>query len=691
MGDDLILDAEDASLIDAKVVAVSAAVGAGAGAAGISIGAAVSRNLIGYTLTGSKLPAAVKAYIEDSSVTAEGDLSATAYEHALIDAGIGAGSAAVAAGGIGLAGAGTGASAENRVSTDVKAYIDGDGSEGVEADTVTLSAHDVSTINAKVAAASLAAAITGGGGAAVSVGVSLATNRIDNAVEAYIANADVGVTTTVGAVSLDAIEEANIDAVSVAASLAIGGGSGFGGGVSGAGAHAQNVILGKTEAYISASVVDSAGAVDIDASNTSDIDAKIIAASGAGGGGAAAGAAAIGVSLAENLIGWNLDASTPATYTTSDNPSQVLTNQTVKITSGAGAGRVYKYIGSSPYVKGGSSTGNGGDGYLARADFADTTKWRRVDLDPSGGAVRAYTANSSIDADGALTLDAISDQTIDATVVSASVAIAGGLVGGTAAGAGSRSENRIAMTVEASIDGDGATGIEASSIRLNADDTSRITADTASASLAVTIAPAGIAVAIAASDALNDIGNTVIAAITNADTQVKARSGAVELIADEGATINALSVAAAAGGASLGGAAGGGAKAVNTITSSIEAKIADDSVVNATGNVKVSATDSSTITANLPAVAVSVGVVALSGAVSYTRNLIGTTIDAEITNANVTSTAGACWFRRTRRQPRRPRRSLWRWPQASARPRRLPRRAWRSGATHRHSSVRALM
>ena len=55
----------------------------------------------------------------------------------------------------------------------------------------------------------------------------------------------------------------------------------------------------------------------------------------------------------------------------------------------------------------------------------------------------------------------------------------------------------------------------------------------------------------------------------------------------------------------------------------------------------MSATDSSTITANLPVVAISGGLVALSGAVSYTRNFIGTTIDAQITDANVTSTGGS--------------------------------------------------
>ena len=132
------------------------------------------------------------------------------------------------------------------------------------------------------------------------------------------------------------------------------------------------------------------------------------------------------------------------------------------------------------------------------------------------------------------------------------------------------------MTVEASIDGDGASGIEAASIRLNADDTSRITANTTSASVAATFAPVGVAIAIAASNAINTIGNTVRAAITNADTVVRARSGVVDVLADEGATIDAKAVASSTALSSLGSASGGGAGAVNTISSKIEATIAGE-------------------------------------------------------------------------------------------------------------------
>jgi hypothetical protein len=288
----------------------------------------------------------VRAYLLDSSVDAGDDIVLTATSAQHINAGTGAGSAAIVAGLVAGAASGTGASVTNRITTDVQAYIDGSGADGVIGDNVLLTAQDESSIKATTASASLAAAI-GVFSAAVSIGVSLAENRVDNAVEAKIADA-ASVESRTGDVRLTADEKSTIQSAAVAVSVAVGAG-GFGFGLSGAGAHAQNVILGSTEAHISGSVVDSAGAVDIDASNTADIDATIVAVSVAGAGGSGGGvAAAIGVSLAENLIGWDPDVSTPATYTTADNPTQVSTNETVKITAGVGAGRVYRYIGSSP-------------------------------------------------------------------------------------------------------------------------------------------------------------------------------------------------------------------------------------------------------------------------------------------------------------------------------------------------------
>ena len=103
----------------------------------------------------------------------------------------------------------------------------------------------------------------------------------------------------------------SITALSIAASVgaAIGGTAGIG--LSGAGADATNVILTDTNAFIEDSGLEATlGNVDVDAANSSSIDALIISASLAlGVGGTAGVGASIGVSLARNYVGWNTDAS----------------------------------------------------------------------------------------------------------------------------------------------------------------------------------------------------------------------------------------------------------------------------------------------------------------------------------------------------------------------------------------------
>ena len=72
---DVILDAENSSTIEAVVLALSDAVGGGEfGGLGLSIGAAIARNYIGYSLDGDSLPIEVQAYIITSSVHADRDL-----------------------------------------------------------------------------------------------------------------------------------------------------------------------------------------------------------------------------------------------------------------------------------------------------------------------------------------------------------------------------------------------------------------------------------------------------------------------------------------------------------------------------------------------------------------------------------------------------------------------------------------
>ena len=299
------LDAASRSGIVAVVAAASLAAGVGGTGVGVSIGAAVARNFIGWKPDGTPAPAEVRAYALDSSLSAAGDLSLTATASQTIGAVVLAGSAAVAAGGVGVAASGSGVSAENKIGVDVQASIDGDREGGISADRVTLTATDTATISSLAGAASLAASLAGSVGASISIGVVLARNTITSEVEASIKNVDNKLESTVGDIRLLADEGASIAAVSAAASFAAGFGGVAGIAVSGAGAEATNVILTKTNAYVQDSTLESAAAIQVDAANTSSIDAIIVAASAALSVGGTVGiGASIGAALATNLIGF---------------------------------------------------------------------------------------------------------------------------------------------------------------------------------------------------------------------------------------------------------------------------------------------------------------------------------------------------------------------------------------------------
>ncbi|MCX7200707.1 MAG: hypothetical protein NTW37_22665, partial [Proteobacteria bacterium] len=498
--DDVSLSASSTSSISSTVAAASLAIGGGGSTGvGVSIGVSVAQNFIGWTPGAStSTPAQVQAYLKDSSVRADGDLTHSALARQTIQSVVLAGSAAVAAGGSsGVGVSGAGAYAENRIGVDVKSYIDGDratGTTGIVADAVTLSASDTSSITSLAGAASLAAALGGTGGISVSVGAAIARNTITSAVEAYIKDADglassttdAGVTASAGAISVSATETATINAIAAAASLAAGIGGTTGIAVSGAGADAANVILTRTNAYAQGSTLSSTGNVALGATNTATIDAKVVSAAfSAAIGGTAGVGASIGVALARNFIGKQLN------------------------------------------------------GTSAPAE------------------VQAYLADTSVSAGGSLALTATSNQTISTKVLAGSVALAGGgTFGGALAGAGASATNDIAVKVKAYIDGDGASGISATGITLTARDTSSISATVGAASIAASVGgTAGISAAVGVALARNTIANQVEAVIRNADTGVTATAGAIVLDADQVATITASSGAAALG-AAVGGVAG---------------------------------------------------------------------------------------------------------------------------------------
>jgi hypothetical protein len=337
----------------------------------------------------------VQASVENSSIAAGGALTIDATGQQTINAFELAGSVAIAGGIVAIGASGAGASSDNRVITEVAAFIDGDHGGGITATSVGITASDQSHIEAQVAAVSVAAAI-GGISGAISIGVSLATNVVDSDVDAHIANADV--TARSGDIAVSASEDAGIEAVSVAVSAAVAIGVLGGLGISGAGALAENIILGGAQAYAADSELHAAGNVSLTAKDDSEIDATIVGVSVAAAGGVIGGiGVAIGAAVARNLIGYEDDGSRHA-------------------------------------------------------------------LD-----VIADTVNTGIVAGGGLSLSATSHQTIKAGVVATSVAIAGGIgFGLAAAGSGASAENRSAVEVEATINGDGHAGIDAGAITSSA-------------------------------------------------------------------------------------------------------------------------------------------------------------------------------------------------------------------------------
>src|SRR5262249_2158452 len=289
-GKDVSLTAKNSAQITSTAIMLSVAASGGKNSVAASLGAAVSENFIGYHLDGSSAPAQVRAYLDNTSVSPGGDLKLDAETTGMqINATVVAGVAAVTVGtsnAFGIGGARGGSA--HRTTPRVRAPLLR--RPPSSAARVSLSASDTSTITATAAAVSLAASF-GNNGFAVSIGLGLATNNIDNTVQAYIANVSQGVTTTSGGISVKSTENATINAVSAAAALAAAGALGIGVAVSGAGAEATNTILGKDNAYVSASNIKSAGSVTLDAEDTSQINATIVAAAvslgiGLGDGGA---------------------------------------------------------------------------------------------------------------------------------------------------------------------------------------------------------------------------------------------------------------------------------------------------------------------------------------------------------------------------------------------------------------------
>ncbi len=314
--------------------------------------------------------------------------------------------------------------------------------------------------------------------------MALARNEIANSIEASISNADFGVTTTTGLLSISANERATIDAEAIAASVAAGFGGNAGIGLAGAGAESTNIVLASTNAFGKDSKLNSAGNLSVKAEMTGLVKARVVGvAVGAGVGGAAGVGVAIGASVGRNLIGYDLAGTRPSAVVQAylkntsiinglDLIIEAKNNQTIEASVPAVA----------VAIAGGAEAAVGISG-------AGASMTNRLGVD-----VNAY-----IDGDGAngITVNSVSvkatdESTIDASAGATAVAASFGTVGVSASIGLSLASNSIQNDVAAYIKSASNLTARTGGVSVIADEKARITSVSYTASAAISVSIGGL-------------------------------------------------------------------------------------------------------------------------------------------------------------------------------------------------------
>ena len=330
--DNVDIDAVNRSTINSEVLATaeSLAISLFDNASATGFGIAVAVNLVGSG--NNRLD--VSAYLKDASVHADGVITVDAESGLVIDALVEFDAKAFSLGGINafsfiplpfgdltsflfdiLLGKSPSTSAFtaggvvtwNAINSDVSAYIEGSGSEGVNAPGILLEAKDSSVIKSVAETSVISDAFTLTNGSSIAIGFTIAGNQIDTRSSAYILNAP-GIYTGGGNVDIKATDSRDIfseaSAAAITSSLSAFDASSLAGG----GSFSMNTVLGSSKAYIEGSVIGSdtapVGTVDIDAVSSAEIRANIASAAEAVTmSGSLASATSIGFSGALNRIG----------------------------------------------------------------------------------------------------------------------------------------------------------------------------------------------------------------------------------------------------------------------------------------------------------------------------------------------------------------------------------------------------
>ncbi len=679
IGDVSVAASNHASILS-TIIANSVSIGAGGEAGvGVAIGAAEATNWIGFDSSG-RSAAATTAVIDGATVHADGNVNVHATSDETIQTVVVANAVAAAASsstGVGVSVVGS--VVTNRIAADAYAEIRNIAAGNFTAADVSVLASDTSNITASAGAAALAATLSGGTAVSVSVGVGVALNEIDTDVDAKITNSIFEKTVSydetdprthdvetfnirdfaVDSVTVSATSNGTIDAIAVSASVAAAVAGETGVSLSGAGANATNNITGGTRANVFGSTLhvgvdgDDKGDVTVTADSSADITATIDTTTAAlSFAGTVGVATAVGVAMAQNIIGYQNEAAVVPNFVTDHSDSQWVANEAIshgqklKMSYGPAKGHIYQYIGEDPInaTLDESKEGDAPD-WIAKLELNNVQKWKRVDLSSSPTQTHAIIDQSNVIADGHLLVDAKSDSHIDAITLAGGGAGSGaGEVAVSLAGMGVGVLNMVGMEVFSQVSGNGPApttiayrgpadrvikdadddlliglsgndvpAIHVGSVSITASDDSTISTTANASAVSVAIGgEAGLAFTIGVSTAVNLIDNQVNASI--ADVQ----GG---MLATGHTTAEALALK----------------QQIQSGTAlTTEQQRAGDIVVDASSNADI---DSYSIAVGLT-LAGGEGSLAMSGDGAHAYNRIGSTVVAAVDNS-IVSTQGA--------------------------------------------------
>ncbi|MBD2198648.1 MULTISPECIES: DUF4347 domain-containing protein [Calothrix] len=618
----------------------------------IAIGVAIANNTINNQ---------VSAYIDNAKASStSNNLEITADSDATITAKSVAVSIAIASGqSVGAGFSGGGAGATNVILSNTNAYINNSIIDNVG--NLTLTAKSDNTIDADVVAIAGSVGVgTGGGGVAAAIGGSLARNYIgyeangnkktDAAqVRAYIQDSSINAR---GALSLTATATDTITADVGAGALAVAASSELAVSLVGAGAVAENKVAAKVKAFIDRDGATgiSANSIALKADDTTINTARVGAASvGVSFSGTSSVAASIGVSLARNDIGNEVQAYIDNANNKVEAKNGSLTIEAFErstITSNAVAVSVSVAVSTNLFSASLALTGAG----------AESTNI-------INNSVKAYVNNSIIETKGGndkdIKLDAQSTSHISALAGAVGVAGSGGLIAASGAIGVSLARNLIGYDSITDDSGYGnevvayikdSTATSTGDIKVYATNTDTIETVSFAGSVAISVGVVGLAVAGAGAESTSKMASNVHAYLENTqatagvDLEVKATSDSQVTKAH---TVGAAIAAVIGGGGAISVAA---SNVVNKIENNVQAYVKSSTaktIQATTGNVLISADVANARVSNVTAVTASIAVdtslsgFAFSGGGVGLYNTINNDVDAYITGpVTVNATKG---------------------------------------------------